>query len=107
MPAAVWVAEGPANLNLVGDFCRGPSRELAGWWWPILLAVGGDTAGCLLGICESGHRSELGELSEVLGSSSEQELVAGAAWSAQSEASEPEDAPEVSEQRLDLLAPVP
>ena len=65
---------------------------------------GGDTAGCLSGLCESGRRSELGELSEVLGGCSEQELVAGAAWTAQSEPTEPEDALEVGEQHLDLLA---
>lgn len=59
------------------------------------------------GLCESGHWSELGELSEVLGGGGEQELVAGAAWSAQPQATEPEDALEVGEQHLDLLAPVP
>lgn len=64
-------------------------------------------AGCLLNLCERGHRPELGEFSEVLGGWGEQELIAGATWSAQSEPSEPEDALEVGEQHLDLLAPVP
>src|SRR5690606_6911840 len=59
---------------------------------------------CLSGLCESGHRPQLSELSEVLGGCSEQELVAGAAWTAQSEPTEPEDALEVGEQHLDLLA---
>lgn len=68
---------------------------------------GGYTAGCLSGLCESGHWSELGELSEVLGRCSEKELVTGAAWTSQSEPTEPEDALEVGEQHLDLLSPVP
>ena len=41
---------------------------------------------------------------EVLGGGGEVELVAGAVWSAQSQAIEPEDALEVREQHLDLLA---
>jgi hypothetical protein len=59
------------------------------------------------GLCTSDYRPELGELSEVLGSGGEQELVAGAAWSAQPKAAEPGDALELGEEHLDLLAPVP
>src|SRR5690606_4457174 len=56
-----------------------------------------DLAGHHEPVCERGHWSELGE----------QELVAGAAWTAQSEPTEPENSLEVGEQHLDLLATVP
>jgi hypothetical protein len=49
------------------------------------------------------YREELGELPEVLGGGGEEEFVVCAAWAAQSEPAEAEDALEVSEQHLDLF----
>ena len=52
------------------------------------------------------HGPQLGEPSQVLGGGREQELVAGAVRTSQSQALEPQDALEVGEQHLDLLPPV-
>ena len=53
------------------------------------------------------RRDQLCELPEVLGGGGEEELVASAAWSSQSEPVEPQDALEMGEQHLDLLAQAP
>ena len=53
---------------------------------------------------KGGYGPQLGELPEVLGGGGEQELVAGAAGAAQPQPIELQDALEVGEQHLDLLA---
>ena len=50
-----------------------------------------------------GERDQLGELSEVLGRCSEEELVLGPIWPSQPEPVEAQDALEMREQHLDLL----
>ena len=54
--------------------------------------------------CRAGHRTELGKLAEVLSGGGEDELITCAVRSPKSQSIEPEDAFEVSEQHLDLLA---
>ena len=66
--------------------------------------MGDGRSGCLHGLCRHCHRPELSQLSEVLSSGCKQELVAGAARSSQPKTTQPEDALEVGEQHLRLLA---
>ena len=63
----------------------------------------GDADGAFFRFLAGGKRSVTGTPDDP----GVEELVAGAVWSAQSEPTEPEDALEVGEQHLDLLAPVP
>ena len=56
------------------------------------------------GRLQVGHRDQLGEFPKVLGGCCEDELIAGAIRSSQSESVELEYALEVREQHLDLLA---
>jgi len=61
-------------------------------------------AGVISGWLEGGKRDQLRQFPEVLGGGCEQELVVSAGWSSQPQPIELEDAFEVSEQHLDLLA---
>jgi len=73
----------------------------------IVLATRGDQherVFCRSGRRWLGHRDDLGHFAEVLGSCGEVELVSCAIWPAQAQAIQLQDALEVGEQHLDLLA---
>ena len=68
--------------------------------------VGTFRSGARFGLsrCRTGHRNELGKLSEVLSGGCEDELVTRTVRSSKSQAIEPENAFQMREQHLDLLA---
>jgi hypothetical protein len=49
------------------------------------------------------RRNQLGELTEVLGGGGREKLVSGAVWTAEAQAVELQDPPEVGKEHLDLL----
>ena len=77
MLKSLWWKRAPDEEEAVRPLSRGPGR-----FW---------------------HREELGELPEVLGGGGEEEFVVGAAWAAQSESAQSEDALEMGEEHLDLF----
>ena len=87
---ALWAA-----VDVFGELLREP--EVQGQW-----EVGDRSGGH-----DRRRRDQLGELPEVLGGGGEEELVAGAVRPSKPEAIEAQDALEVSEQHLDLLALAP